>query len=140
MPFYYEQSCHLIRSPHYDQVLTGVLPYGLKGLDDVIACITRGKKPSRPTDPTQNQWLHDPVWDVITTCWSGKPKRRCELSVVHHVFSTPSLQNTKPDKPGDTNIQIKRNDSQKVPATGTGLRQRGRLLPRITSLFQFLRG
>jgi hypothetical protein len=50
-----------------------------------------------------------------------------------------SLQNTKLDKPGDMNVQIKRNDSQKVPNTGTGLRRRGKLLPRITSLFQFLR-
>jgi hypothetical protein len=38
------------------------------------------------------------------------------------------------------NVQIKRNDSSKGPNIGTGLRQRGKLLPRITSLFQFLRG
>jgi hypothetical protein len=139
MPFYYELSCHLIRFPRYDQVLTGELPYHLSDYHDVIACITGGKKPSRPTDPTQNQWLHDPVWDVITTCWSDKPKRRCGLSVVHHVFSTPGPQNAEPDKPSDTD-QIKGNDNQKDPKVGTGLRQRGKLLPRIASLFRSPRG
>ena len=117
-----------------------MLPYHLSDYHDVITCITRGKKPSRPTDPTQNQWLHDPVWDTITTCWSDKPKRRCELSVVHHVFSTSGLQNAEPDKPGGANVQIKSSDNQKVPNVGTGLRQRGKLLPRIASLFRSPRG
>ena len=27
---------------------------------------------------------------MITTCWSEKPEQRCELSVVHRVFSNPS--------------------------------------------------
>ena len=130
----------MIQFFRYDQVLTGVLPYGITEGNDVITCIRCGEKPSRPMDPTQNQWLHDPVWDMITTCWNDKPRRRCELPVVHHVFSTSSLQNTKPDKPGDMNVQIERNDSQKVPNTGTGLRQRRKLLPRIASLFQFLQG
>ena len=140
MPFYYEQSCHLIQFPRYDQVLTGVLPYDISDWGGAIAWLRRGKRPSRPTDPTQNQWLYDPVWDVITTCWSDKPKRRCELSVVHHVFSTSGLQNSEPDKPGDANVRIKRNDTQKVPAIGKVLRQREKLLPRIVSFFQFLRG
>jgi hypothetical protein len=93
----------------YDQVLTGVLPYGISDWRDVLTCIKCGKRPSRPTDPVQNQWLHDPVWDMITTCWSDKPKRRCKLPAVYHVFSTSSLQNTEPNKPGDLNVQIKRN-------------------------------
>jgi hypothetical protein len=29
---------------------------------------------------------------MITTCWSKEPRQRCELSVVHHILSTPSLQ------------------------------------------------
>ena len=140
MAFYYEQSCHTIRYPRYDQVLTGVLPYDLSNWRDVIACIVGGKRPSRPTDPTQNQWLHGPVWDVIATCWSDKPKRRCKLSVVHHVFSTSAPQNAEPDRPGDMNVHTNRNDSQRVPSIGTGVRQRGKLLPRIASFFQFLRG
>jgi hypothetical protein len=140
MSFDYEQSCHLIRFPRYDQVLTGVLPYDINDWDGMNACIRRGERPSRPTDPTQNRWLDDPVWDVITTCWSDKPNQRCELSVVHRVFSTSSLQYPNPDKPGDTNVQIERNDNQKVPNIGPEVRQRGKLPPRIASLFQFLRG
>jgi hypothetical protein len=139
MSLYYEQSCHLIRFPRYYQVLTGVLPYDIS-IFDVAVCISSGKKPSRPTGPTQNQWLHDPVWDMITTCWSDKPKRRCKLSVVHHVFSTSTSQTAEPDDPGDMNVQIERNDDQMVPNVETGLRQRGKLLPRIASLFPFLSG
>jgi hypothetical protein len=130
----------MIRFFHYDQVLTGVLPYGITEISDVIPCIRRGEKPSRPTDPTQNRWLHDPVWDMITTCWSDKLRRRCELPVMHHVFSTPSSQNAKPDEPGVVSDWVKKIDSQEVPNIGTEPQQRGKFLPRITSLFQFLRG
>jgi hypothetical protein len=56
----------------------------------VIADIRDGKRPSRPTDPSQNQWLQDHIWDTITTCWNDKPEQRCELSVVHRIFSMPS--------------------------------------------------
>jgi hypothetical protein len=55
----------------------------------MIKNIRRGERPSRPTDPSQNQWLQDNIWDIIRICWSSKPQHRCELSVVHHVFSTP---------------------------------------------------
>ena len=58
--------------------------------DNLIAHIKHGWRPSRPTDPRRNQWLQDRVWDTITTCWSNKPYHRCGLSVVHHIFSTPS--------------------------------------------------
>lgn len=57
----------------------------------MINDIRYGKLPSRPMDPSQNQWLYDQIWDTITICWSG-PLRRCELSVVYHIFSTPSPQ------------------------------------------------
>jgi hypothetical protein len=59
-------------------------------------------------DPSRNQWLQDPVWDAITTCWSSEPEQRSELAVVYDVFLTFSpqnAQNTKSDKPGDLNIQ-----------------------------------
>jgi hypothetical protein len=85
-PFY------LIQSPHYNQVLTGVLPYDGNNKADVIEDIRHVKRPSRPTDPSQNQWLQDRVWNIITTCWSDKPEQRYELSVVYHVFSTPNTQ------------------------------------------------
>ena len=55
----------------------------------MIKNIRRGERPSRPTDPSQNQWLQPNIWDLIRICWSGKPQHRCELSVMHHVFSTP---------------------------------------------------
>ena len=126
--------------PHYYQVLTGVLPHDGSNERDITACIRRGERPSRPTDPTQNRWLDDPVWDVITTCWSDKPDQRCEPSVIHRVFSTSSLQYVNPDKPGDVNVNIERNDSQRVPRVGIGIQWRGKLPPRVASLFQFLRG
>ena len=51
-----------------------------------------GKRPPRPTNRSQNQWLQDRVWDVITVCWNNKPQWRCGLSVVYYAFSTPSPQ------------------------------------------------
>jgi hypothetical protein len=101
----YESSHCLTQPPRYDQVLTGVLPYSDSDKDNLITRIKYGRRPSRPTDPSQNQWLQDPVWDTITTCWNDKPEQRCELSVVHHVFSTSGLLNTKLDKPGNSNVQ-----------------------------------
>jgi hypothetical protein len=71
-------------------VLTGVVPYG--NSKDVERDIWHGKRPPRPTDPSQNQLLQDRVWDMITTCWGKEPEKRCELVIVHHVFSTPSPQ------------------------------------------------
>ena len=58
-----------------------------------------GARPLRPTDPSQNRWLQDRVWNVITTCWDHDPGRRCELSVVCQVFSTPSIvvESVRPD-------------------------------------------
>jgi hypothetical protein len=58
---------------------------------DMINNIRRGIPPSRPTNPSQNQRLQDRVWDMITTSWNGKPTYRCELSVMHHILSAPSL-------------------------------------------------
>jgi hypothetical protein len=95
----------------YDQVLTGVLPYSGSEEADVIDNIRFGKPPPRPTDPSQNLWLQDPIWDTIVTCWTNKPERRCKLSVVYHVFlasSPQDAQNVKPDKPGDLNVQNSR--------------------------------
>jgi hypothetical protein len=66
------------------------------------------KRPSRPTDPSQNQRLQDRVWDTITTCWSDKPERRCELSVVCYIFSTLSRQDHLVGFPSiDRNTQIR---------------------------------
>jgi hypothetical protein len=58
----------------------------------MIDDIRRGERPPRPTDPSQNRWLQDPVWDMIATCWSDGPQQRCELPIMHHVFSMPSYQ------------------------------------------------
>jgi hypothetical protein len=77
----------------------------------MTADIKEGIRPSRPTDPSRNKWLQDPVWDAITTCWSDLPEQRYELSIVYRVFS----------KHGQPEVQ------------------RRRFLPRIASLFQFLR-
>jgi hypothetical protein len=90
----YEPTHYSVQSPCYDQVLTGILPYGDGDKDKVTNNIRHGKRPSRPTDPNQNQWLQDHIWDTITTCWSEKPQQRHKLSVVHHIFSMPSPQDT----------------------------------------------
>ena len=65
----------------------------------MITDIRDGKRPFRPTDPSQNQWLQDRIWDTITTCWNDEPERRCELSVVHHILSTPSPWDTLAEFP-----------------------------------------
>ena len=74
-------------------------------MDKVIDGIRLGERPSRPTDPYQNQQLQDPVWDTITTCWSDKPEQRYKLSVVYRVFSGYSLQ----DALGNLNTHNDRN-------------------------------
>jgi hypothetical protein len=99
MLFYCGPSYYLIQSPCNDQVLTEVLPYGDSDKTKVTANIRRGKRPSHPTDPSQNRWLQGRIWDMITTCWSGKPEQRWELSVVHYVFSTPNYQDALAEVP-----------------------------------------
>jgi hypothetical protein len=101
-----EPSYYLIQLLRYDQVLTGIVPYEDSGFP---WCFGHDERPSRPTDPSQNQWLQDPVWDMIVTCWSAKPEQRCELSVMHRIFSTSSLRDARPDKQGDLNVQNNRN-------------------------------
>jgi hypothetical protein len=81
-------NCPTIRSNHTVtiQVLTGILPYGNGDRHRMAADIRRGKRPSRPWNPSRNRWLQDPVWDKITTCRSDKPEQRSELSAVYQVF------------------------------------------------------
>ena len=88
-----------MQSLHYDQVFTGISPYDGSKNVDVITHIRLGERPPRPTDPSQSQWLREHVWNLITTCWSGRPEQRCELSVVHHVFSTPDYQDALAEVP-----------------------------------------
>ena len=92
---------YLIQSPRYDQVLTGVLPYNGDDCYKIVWDISSGARPSHPTDPNQNQWMPDRVWDVITTGWRHKPKHRCKLPVVGHVFSTSSQREVRNVTPGD---------------------------------------
>jgi len=66
----------------------------------MITRILTGERPSRPRDPNKNQWLQDPVWDVIATGWHNNPDWRCELSVMHNTFSC-SQQEIQNAKPGD---------------------------------------
>ena len=70
-----------------------MVPYG-GGEDNWVNDITDGKRPARPTDPSQKRWLNDRIWDVITTSWNGKPQFRCELAVVDYAFSTPNRRDT----------------------------------------------
>ena len=81
-----------VATPLY-QVLTGIVPYGdFEGSNPYLAPhILSGRRPLRPTDPGQNRWLPDQVWDMITACWAYDPGQRSELSVVCHVLSTSSI-------------------------------------------------
>jgi hypothetical protein len=102
--------------------------------------ITRGKRPPHPTDPSHNQWLQDPVWDTITTCWSDKPEQRYELSVVYSVFVKYSRQETRDVTLVHLNTHHNRYlTTAETPRIEVGQQQRGGFLPRIASLFQFLR-
>jgi hypothetical protein len=106
----------------------------------VIADIRDGKRPSRPRNSSRNRWLQDPVWDVITTCWSDKPEQRCKLSIVYQVFSEYGRQESRNAKLGDLSIRHNRHlTAAETSHIETGLQQRGSFLPRITLLFQFLR-
>lgn len=87
---------------HFDQVLTGILAYG--DHNGTTLDIGYHVRPRRPTDPSQNRWLQDPVWDVITTGWNRKPEQRCELSAMYRVFSKHSRQEAQNVKLGDWNL------------------------------------
>jgi len=93
-PYYLKQSSRC------NQVLTGALPYYRDDRSRTIASIRSGKRPPHPTGPNQNQWLWDPVWDMITTGWSHEPEKRCDLSVMHDILVTASEQGVYP---GDLN-------------------------------------
>ena len=86
---------------HYDQVLTGILPYDGSDRDETANRIGSGERPARPGNQSQNQWLQDRIWDVITTGWNHKPKRRCALSIMHHIFLHPSQQEVQDVKSGN---------------------------------------
>jgi len=92
-----------------NQVLTGILPYHGSDKKDMVTRIHAGERPSRPIDASKSRLLENRVWDVITTGWHVKPKRRCELSVMYRTFLPPSEQ-----------------------------RQLGGIVPRIASFFQLL--
>jgi hypothetical protein len=129
-----------VRSPCYDQVLTGILPYGDSDREKIAADIRRGKRPSRRWGPGRNRQLHNAVWDTIKTCWSDKPEQRCELSVVYKIFSEYGRQETRNIEPGDLNTRHNGHlIAAEMSCVEIGQQQRGRFIPRITSLFQFLR-
>ena len=136
MWLFWKQSYYLIQSPCCNQVLTGVLPYHGSDANDMITRIRAGERPSRPINPSQNRWLQDPVWDVITTGWHDQPKQRCELSVMYHTFSLSSQQEVQDFKSGDSSVQNE-GDLTVPGASQTPKRQLGKILPRIASFFQF---
>ena len=111
-----------------------MLPYAGSDRHMIFQDITGGVRPSRPIDPSQNQWLQDSVWDVITASWRPVPKKRCKLPVVYDIYLTPSHQEVQNVKTSEPSVQ----NGEALDAV-TGRQQRGSLLPRITSFFQFLR-
>jgi len=104
---------------HCYQVLTGVLPYdGMENYDAVASRIRSGGRPPRPRNQDANRWLRRRVWDMITTCWNKDPAKRWEVPAMREIFSTLG--------------------PREVPNVEAEQQRRGKFLPRITSLFQFL--
>jgi len=96
-----------------------VLPYEeIHEYNPVASRITSGGRPLRPRNQDANRWLRRRVWDMITTCWNKDPAKRWELPAMRELFSTLG--------------------PREVLNVGAGQQRRGRFLPRITSLFQFL--
>jgi len=78
-----------MQSPHYYQVLTGVLPYdGMYDYRAVASRIQSGRRPLRPRNQDANQWLRRRAWDMIVTCWSKDPAKRWEVPAMRELFST----------------------------------------------------
>ena len=137
MYLFWKPSYHLTQWSCCDQVLTGVLPYHGSDVNNMITDIRAGKRPSRPIGSSQNQRLQEPVWDVITTGWHVQPNRRCELTVMYHIFLPSVQQAVQNFKPGDFNTENEGNLT--IAGTlQTPKRQPGKILPRIASFFQFL--
>ena len=88
-------------NPPLPQVLTEIFPYTEGDNSTIAQQILRGKRPSRPVDPRQNQWLQDPIWGVIVTGWRVKPERRCKLSAPYQEFLTAGQREAQNIKPGN---------------------------------------
>jgi len=71
----------------------------------MIIEIHAGRRPSRPSDSSQNLWLQGPIWSVITIGWHNQPNQRCELPVMYRIFSLSSQKEVQNSKPGDLNTQ-----------------------------------
>jgi len=87
--------------------------------DAVSSHIQFGGRPLRPRNQDANRWLRRRVWVMITTCWNKDRAKRWEIPAMRELFSTLG--------------------PREVLNVEAGQQQRGRFLPRITSLFQFLR-
>jgi len=91
-----------MQSPHYYQVLTGVLPY--HGIDDyrnVASLIQSGGRPLRPRNQYAKRWLRRIVWDMIMTCWNEDPALRWKVPAMRELFSIGNInaQNTGNERP-----------------------------------------
>ena len=68
------------------------MPYGIRG-DSVIAYkIVAGERPPRPDNPIANQWLPDPIWDIIQHCWDQIPESRLPVDQIHRIFEEMGSQ------------------------------------------------
>ena len=149
-----ELPCYLTQSPCYNQVLTGILPFDHPSRSQIAWHIRYAVEQARPRDPGQNLWLPDPVWNMITAGWNRKPEQRCELLTMHRVFLASSRQEDQGFETGESSArnsvdhpttglvahtETGRQTTRTAPRIETGRQQRGKLLPRIASFFQFLR-
>ena len=69
-----------------DQILSDVLPFGKRRESLIAFEIVSGERPPRPSNPTAECWLPDPIWDVIQSCWHQAPRSRLSVDLLHHAF------------------------------------------------------
>jgi len=90
------------------KVLSGDTPYDGVRLDSVAAInIVSGNRPPRPTNPTADRWLSDPVWDVIRRGWHQEPRFRLSAESLHRGFAEPQLEHEE-ETPGPTLVTQRR--------------------------------
>jgi len=86
----------------------------------MITKICTGRRPSRPRNPSENRWLPDAVWDIITIGWRAQGNQRCKLFAIYLIFALSNIQEVQNFEP---------NEGNRTPQT---LKRRlGKMRPRI---------
>jgi len=75
------------------EILTGNKPYtGINNAGQLTTTITSDLRPHRPGDAVATKWLLDPIWNIMESCWTPKPKSRPSIDAVHKVFLRSAME------------------------------------------------